>query len=344
MRATATEGKSGPFGGTTWCTTWYTTRAASAAARKSRLSSPAALALVACGIVAVPAPAAALDLSRLQSACTTAAAAPSPARAAALADLAIGEWTKFGQGKVKESTDEMFVMDSSEPPLLSWDKVFQYWAATRNEPVLRFPYGVSLDAGGKPNGTTKASYVEEVDAVRKAFAADPERQARITSALRRSGISAVPWSAVFISTMFKLGGYASAEFEGAASHSIYMRSAMRAFDASRAAYGQLPCDPAWVKPRVGDLVCFSRTAPMKTWVNVLERYDASRGGDGFAFESHCDLVVHVSPGQTTIDTVGGNLGDSVKKTERPTERGLLRAPAKEAAPGTGWLMVLVLTR
>ena len=42
--------------------------------------------------------------------------------------------------------------------------------------------------------------------------------------------------------------------------------------------------------------------------------------------------------------VGGNLGDSVKKTERPTVSGLLRTPAKEAAPGTGWLIVLVLTR
>lgn len=327
MKANATNGKSN-----SGCTT----------ARKPRSRAAAALALAACGIAAVPAPAAALDLGRLQSACTAAAAAPAPARAAALADLAIGEWTKFGQGKITEASDDKFVMDSSEAPLLSWDKVFQYWVATRNEPVLRFPYGVSLDAGGKPNGTTKASYVDEVDAVRKAFAADPQRQARITSALRRSGISAVPWSAVFISTMLKLGGYPSAEFEGSASHSIYMRSAMRAFADGRAGYGQLPCDPAWVKPRVGDLVCFSRTAPMKSWADVLGRWDATGGGDGFAFESHCDLVVHVSP--TTIDTVGGNLGDSVKKTERPTASGLLRTPAKEAAPGTGWLMVLVLTR
>jgi Uncharacterized protein conserved in bacteria (DUF2272) len=303
----------------------------------------AAPALAACGLFTLSCPAAAaLDLGRLQAACTTAAAAPSPARSSALADLAIGEWTKFGQGKITESADDKFVMDSSEAPLLSWDKVFQYWVATRNESVLRFPFGVSLDAGGRPNGTTKASYVDEVDAVRKAFAADPQRQARITSALRRSGISAVPWSAVFISTMFKLGGYANTEFEGSASHSIYMRSAMRAVNDGRVGYGQLPCDPAWVKPRVGDLVCFSRTAPIKSWANVLQRWDATGGSDAFAFKSHCDLVVHVSP--TTIDTVGGNLGDSVKKTERPTSGGVLQVPAREAAPGTGWLMVLVLTR
>ncbi|WP_066262895.1 DUF2272 domain-containing protein [Hydrogenophaga flava] len=305
-----------------------------------RLNSTAALALAAC---AISSPAnAALDLGRLQSACTAAAAAPSPARSAALADLSIGEWTKFGQGKITEASDDKFVMDSSETPLLTWDKVFQYWVATRNESLLHFPFGVSVDAGGRPNGTTKASYMDEVNAVRRAFAADPQRQARITSALRRSGISAVPWSAVFISTMFKLGGYSSSEFEGSASHSIYMRSAIRAFNDGRAVYGQLPCDPAWVKPRVGDLVCFSRTMPIKSWADVLARWGNTGGSDRFAFESHCDVVVHVSP--TTIDSVGGNLGDSVKKTERPTAGGFLRKPAKEAATGTGWLMVLVLTR
>lgn len=302
-----------------------------------------ALALTACGLFALPSTAnAALDLDRLRSACTAAAAAPSPARSATLADLAIGEWTKFGQGKITEASEDKFVMDSSDAPLLSWDKVFQYWVATRNESLLRFPFGVNVDAGGRPSGTTKASYVDEVDAVRKAFATDPQRQARITSALRRSGISAVPWSAVFISTMFKLSGYSNAEFEGSASHSMYMRSAMRAFNDGRAGYGQLPCDPAWAKPRVGDLVCFSRTTPMKSWVDVIARWSATGGSDGFAFESHCDVVVHVSP--TTIDTVGGNLGDSVKKTERATAGGLLRTPAKEAAAGTGWLIVLVLTR
>lgn len=301
------------------------------------------LALTACGLFALPSTAnAALDLDRLRLACTAAATAPSPARSATLADLAIGEWTKFGQGKITEAGDYKFVMDSSDAPLLSWDKVFQYWVATRNESVLRFPYGVNVDANGRPNGTMKASYVDEVDSVRKAFATDPQRQARIISALRRSGISTVPWSAVFISTMFKLGGYSNTEFEGSASHSIYMRSALRAFNDGRVGYGQLPCNPAWAKPRIGDLVCFSRTTSMKSWADVIARWSATSSNDSFAFDSHCDVVVHVSP--TTIDTVGGNLGDSVKKTERPTTGGLLRTPAKEAVAGTGWLMVMMLTR
>jgi hypothetical protein len=263
--------------------------------------------------------------------------------------MALGEWTKFGRGKIKETSDDDLVMDSAEAPLLAWDKVYQYWIATRNEPVLRFSYGINTDTAGKATGIARASFVEERDAVRKMFAAEPERQRRIVSALLRSGIGSVPWSAVFISTVFKLANYTPAEFEGAASHSLYMRSAMRAHADARAGYGQLPCDPAWVKPRVGDLVCFSRTAAMKSWDDVLARFEAWRqrpagSADNFPFEGHCDVVVHVSPNQTTIDTVGGNLSDTVKKSERPTKGGLLVAPAIEAPRGTSWLMVLVLTR
>jgi hypothetical protein len=293
--------------------------------------------------------AAGLDTARLQAACTAAATATPPPRASALAEMALGEWTKFGQGKIKETSDDALVMDSAEAPLLSWDKVYQYWIATRNESVLRFAYGINTDPTGKATGIARASFVEEADAVRKAFSADPERQRRIVSALRRSGIGSVPWSAVFISTVFKLANYAPTEFEGAASHSLYMRSALRAYADARDGYGQLPCDPAWVKPRVGDLVCFSRTAAMKSWGEVLARFEAWRqrpagSADSFPFEGHCDVVVHVSPNQTTIDTVGGNLSDTVKKSERPTKGGLLVAPAIEAPRGTGWLMVLVLAR
>lgn len=285
----------------------------------------------------------ALDIAHLRAACTEAATAPQPARATVLADLALGEWTKFGQGKIKETSDDTLVMDSAEAPLLSWDKVYQYWVATRNESLLRFSYAVDVDANGKPRGVSKASFVDEVDAVHKAFKGDPQRQARIASALRRSGVGSVPWSAVFISTMFKLGGYSSTQFEGSAAHADYMRAALHAFAENHQGYGQLPCDPAWVKPRVGDLVCFSRTTAMKSWGDVLARYTSTRV-DGFPFESHCDLVVHVSPSQAAIDTVGGNLSDSVKKTERPIKGGILAAPAVEAPRGTGWLMVLVLTR
>lgn len=317
-------------------------------ARKAAWAWPAALAACATA-VAIDVGAAELDLARLKAACSAAAAAPSPQRASALADVALGEWTKFGQGKIKETSDDALVMDSAEAPLLSWDKVYQYWVATRNEPVLRFSYAINTDASGKANGIARASFVEEADAVRKAFPADPERQRRIVSALRRSGIGSVPWSAVFISTVFKLANYAPSEFEGAAAHSLYMRSAMRAYADGREGYGQLPCDPAWVKPRVGDLVCFSRTAAMKSWGDLLARFEAWRkrpagSADNFPFEGHCDVVVHVSPNQTTIDTVGGNLSDTVKKSERPTKGGLLVAPAIEAPRGTDWLMVLLLAR
>jgi hypothetical protein len=305
-----------------------------------------AAALAACAMaVALDAGAAELDTARLQAACTAAAAAAPPPRASALAEMALGEWTKFGQGKIKETSDDALVMDSAEAPLLSWDKVYQYWVATRNEPVLRFAYGINTDTAGKATGIARASFIEEADAVRKAFPADPERQRRIVSALRRSGIGSVPWSAVFISTVFKLANYSPTEFEGAASHSLYMRSALRAYADARDGYGQLPCDPAWVKPRVGDLVCFSRTAAMKSWGDVLARFESSRQRpDSFPFEGHCDVVVHLSPNQTTVDTVGGNLSDTVKKSERPTRGGLLVAPAIEAPRGTGWLMVLVLRR
>ena len=56
-----------------------------------------------------------------------------------------------------------------------------------------------------------------------------------------------------------------------------------------------------MSPRPGDLVCKERSNSGVTYDNV----------DKGSFASHCDFVVDVQPG--SLETIGGNLSDSVRK-------------------------------
>jgi hypothetical protein len=108
-----------------------------------------------------------------------------------------------------------------------------------------------------------------------------------------------PWSAAFISYVFRKAGAKSTQFPFAAGHHVYIRKGddnFRAekFDADLVAY---TVDER--RPEVGDLVIQWRDKPQR-----LRHLPAS------GFTSHTDIVVQVTP--TRIETIGGNVGDSVK--------------------------------
>jgi len=115
-----------------------------------------------------------------------------------------------------------------------------------------------------------------------------------------------PWSAAFISWLAKSAGLTPEDFPRTVLHWDYIERALQARDGARFAAH----DPRAYAPKVGDLVCVSRS-------NAVAGFAELRRGP-----YHCDLVVGVEAGE--IDAIGGNVGDAVSLARYEVdERGLL---------------------
>ena len=119
-----------------------------------------------------------------------------------------------------------------------------------------------------------------------------------------------PWSAAFISWLARGAGLAPSQFPATVLHWDYIERFLGAQDGARF----VTRDPRAYAPRVGDLVCVSRS-------NGVTDFATLRRGP-----YHCDLVV--SAGATEIEAVGGNVGDAVALARfEVDERGVLRPRA-----------------
>ncbi|MEL6450696.1 MAG: DUF2272 domain-containing protein [Pseudomonadota bacterium] len=108
-----------------------------------------------------------------------------------------------------------------------------------------------------------------------------------------------PWSAAFISFLFREAGYTGMTF--AAAHARYINEAIvarQAGDTSRDFHGYRLTERV---PQIGDLIARRRTSA--TYID----YDYAATHN--AFKSHTDMVVAVGAGY--VDAVGGNLSNSV---------------------------------
>lgn len=107
----------------------------------------------------------------------------------------------------------------------------------------------------------------------------------------------VPWSAAFISWIMTKAGAAD-KFKRNASHSVYIRDAVKKRKDKTADAPFIAFKIDEVTPEVGDLVC----APRQSGVT----YDTTEG-----YASHCDLVVAKRTNE--IDIIGGNVSNSVTR-------------------------------
>ena len=108
------------------------------------------------------------------------------------------------------------------------------------------------------------------------------------------------WSAAFISYLMKKSG-AGSDWKYSSSHSKYITDSIK----NRKENNNKPFKgyrPEEVKIRIGDLVGFARQSGVT--------YDTT--GD---YKSHTDIVIDVKDGYA--DTIGGNVGQSVKITRVP---------------------------
>ncbi|MBV9117364.1 MAG: DUF2272 domain-containing protein [Acetobacteraceae bacterium] len=205
----------------------------------------------------------------------------------AVVAIALREWRLFGQpvdddppGSRPPPSPEL--KPEREPGL--WQRVGEYW-------------WLGMDAGSEEGGWTG-----KTDGQGVVFPA------------REDGEYA--WSAAFVSYVMRIAG-AGRRFPYSEAHSTYIDLA------KRQRLGQVS---GWLvsaeqvtdyAPRLGDLICYSRTSG-----RVLT-YDDLPGGH---YPAHCDIVVGVEAGQITV--VGGNVDDAVTLKHVPV------APdGKLAGPG-----------
>ncbi len=303
-----------------------------------RLMLAAALA----GIAQLPAPPAAagtsVDRVALKDVCVAAGLRPPAAIASEITRVAADQWGKFGYGRVKETAANAVIDRTDDGGLtgsLSWDAVYQFWAYTGFDGVLTFPYDVVIGPSGPK--VLQANARQNIEAANAKFGVGAPQAKAISGAIKRSSVSTLPWSAVFVSSVMKQAGLTPAQFRPAAAHAGYIQAAVEAYAQGRAAYAYLPCDPSWVEPRPGDVICYSRnSSPVRSFGQVLNGLEAAKSG--FSYESHCDIVSQVARApKHVVHSIGGNVGDTVTKTERTLTGG----PITTARSGA-WIAILVL--
>jgi hypothetical protein len=110
-----------------------------------------------------------------------------------------------------------------------------------------------------------------------------------------------PWSAAFVSwVMCEAGLGATAQFQRAIAHHLYIDQAIRARDGRAPGAAFLAYDAGETAIAPGDLLCSSRRPAYRT---IADR----RRQLGVGARSHCDVVVKVDAAGERILTIGGNV-------------------------------------
>ena len=207
----------------------------------------------------------------------------------AAVDIALREWRLWGSGL---NDNPHYVQRAATMPERAqglWQRVGDYWWVGLN--------ASSLDSGwtGKHDAQGKIFPV----AVNGDYA----------------------WSAAFISYIMRVSGAGSA-FPYAADHAYYINEAARPYHPGKVLIAENPEDYA---PRLGDLVCFSRS---RRWPVTFQDLPTTH-----YFPSHCDIVVRRNSG--VLSVIGGNVDDAVLMTKIPiTSQDLLQDKEHQ------WLVVL----
>lgn len=268
--------------------------------------------------------AALLAAAQAASAQTCSAPQTQTALAAKLVDAALHEYRQFpghridAQGRIwkfgaVEAEAELLYdpatgkPDPAQPEHFAWRRVWHYWqtlaghekTSPEERQLTSFPNLLDNPAAqGRPQRVTVAAMLEQLKGL-DAAGAEPLRQAVV-----RAAIVDTPWSAAFISYLMHQAGLTDSQFNFSATHANYIRGAFLAGDG----YAYRACDPRTTIPRVGDLICYSRDRePLVGY--AAWKAAAPRIGGGT--KSHCDLVVSVDRKSSRIETVGGNVLQSV---------------------------------
>lgn len=232
-----------------------------------------------------------------------------------LARIALDEYRRFNghridaQGRLWKFGNVETETEPVEGDRYAWRRVWRYWQALD---VHRPSSLMMRRATWLPellDNPASAPARARMTTMKEALAAVPEGELAELQreALVRAAIADTPWSAAFISFLMHEAGVADEAFSYSSAHATYIRPALE--DAPGYAYRA--CDPRKTRPRVGDLICYSRGGkpPLR---NLADWREHAGELDG-RIKSHCDLVVSTDAAAAKMESIGGNVLQSVTR-------------------------------
>lgn len=197
--------------------------------------------------------------------------------------------------------------DATDSVLLAWRRVWEYWLVldqhvpgiALSRKVVAFPGMLSGEASdAKGNEKTLGELFSLLDQ------GPSDGNESLRQAAVRAALSDSPWSAAFISYVMHQAGLDDGQFRYAAAHWQYVEQAF----STDPQHAYRACDPRRTQPREGDLLCYSRGTlgpdNFASWRSAVSL-------PGFAAASHCEIVVMMDRAASKIETVGGNVLQSV---------------------------------
>lgn len=136
-----------------------------------------------------------------------------------------------------------------------------------------------------------------------------------------------PWSAVFVSKMLADSGFSKTEFWPSISHAGYIVPSRRLYTSA------FEVVPTPAQASIGDIICATRSDTKLT----PQQLDRINDG-GSSPPLHCDIVVAVDDRSKKLFAIGGNVNQTVAKTEVPLDvQGRLEFIDGSARP---WILIL----
>lgn len=122
-----------------------------------------------------------------------------------------------------------------------------------------------------------------------------------------------PWSAAFISWVVRMAGGGD-HFRYGPSHSVYIVSALKEAKKANSTAKFIARRHTAYAPKIGDLIaCERRANDDANFDTYIDFVKAEK------YEAHCDFVVGFDAQKTRAFTIGGNVGNSVKRKEWPLD-------------------------
>ena len=243
---------------------------------------------------------------------------PVSERGQQLAQLALDEYAQFNghridaQGRLWKfgnvEVESEPLVDGQPSDRYAWRRVWRYWQTldTHSPGTLelrRITWAPGLlDDPATAERSRFTELREFLD--KRPKEADAKMDEIVREAVVRAMISDTPWSAAFISYLMDRAGLSAEEFRYSAAHAVYIRPALE----GQQGYAYRACDVRRTAPREGDLICYGRAAkPLKSFAD----WQAQASQLDTRVKSHCDLVVKVDRKAAKMDTMGGNVEQSV---------------------------------
>lgn len=223
-----------------------------------------------------------------------------------------GYLSKFGAVE-SESTllhdPETGLAAQDRPGRFAWRRVWEYWLALdKHVDGTALHRKITYVPGLLERADSTAPAQEfELKALFLALGeGDPNSRTVLREAAVRAAMNDSPWSAAFISYLMDQVHLRDAQFQFSPAHWEYIKRAFEAPDA----YAYRACDPRKTVPRVGDLLCYSRG---RAALKDFGAWQRAVGEPRFSTPAHCDAVVEVDLAARKIETIGGNVLQSVTR-------------------------------